>query len=161
MSGPEHERVSAVADEAVRLVSALAGVTSQDRDDVPQDADQDSTAGSAGTDEARTSAGADEARTRTGPAACTCDAAAVQAVCQVCPVCRVAAFLAEVRPETVERVADVLGMVVGSLEAFAAQRRSEMAGSEPSQGSSGDERPPAPEAREWQPIQVEDEDGDA
>ncbi len=47
---------------------------------------------------------------------------AVDLVCKMCPVCRAAEFLHTVRPETLERFADVLAMVAGSLHAIAADR---------------------------------------
>lgn len=46
----------------------------------------------------------------------------VDLVCKMCPVCRAAEFLHTVRPETLERFADVLAMVAGSLHAIAADR---------------------------------------
>lgn len=155
MSGSD-DHSSTVADEAVRLADALAALAggTSDRSDESASARQDrpgaadpGTAGRGGT--------TSEDATEPG---CACGTPSVQAVCEICPVCRVAAFLAEVRPETVERVADVLSMVVGSLEAFAAQRRSEMAGSEPS-GQSTEST--AGEAGEWQSVDVEGEDEDA
>ncbi|WP_018156177.1 hypothetical protein [Demetria terragena] len=158
MSGAQDHHSSAVADEAIRLVSALAamgtpsGTGAGDGPSAREDtvtADGSSSADSSSSD--RTGEG-------TAPSPCSCDTPAVQAVCEVCPVCRVATFLSEIRPETVERVADLLGMVVGSLEAFAAHRREEMSG-EP--GEDGSSRPADHEMREgteWQSVQVDDED---
>lgn len=55
--------------------------------------------------------------------ACECGrTAGLDAVCRICPVCRVAAYVHTVRPEILERVADVLAMVAGSLQAIAADR---------------------------------------
>ncbi len=48
---------------------------------------------------------------------------AVETVCGVCPVCRAAGLVAAVRPEVIERVADVLTLVAGSLQAVADDRR--------------------------------------
>lgn len=47
------------------------------------------------------------------------------AVCKVCPVCRVGAFLEGLSPEVMERFADIIAMVAGSLQAVAQQRRAQ------------------------------------
>lgn len=52
---------------------------------------------------------------------CGCGrSAGIDAICRVCPVCRAATNLHTVRPEVLERVADVLAMIAGSLQAIAA-----------------------------------------
>lgn len=73
-------------------------------------------AGSSGT--------ADRADT---PAAAGCgcgSGAGLDVVCRACPICRVASYVQTVRPEVLERVADVLAMIAGSLQAIAADRES-------------------------------------
>lgn len=50
------------------------------------------------------------------------------ASCQVCPLCRGIALLREVRPETVDRLADLAAAVTDSLRATAAQRRKRQGG---------------------------------
>lgn len=45
------------------------------------------------------------------------------ASCQVCPLCRGIALLRQVRPETVDRLADLAAAVSDSLRATAAHRR--------------------------------------
>lgn len=46
----------------------------------------------------------------------------VDVVCRMCPICRAAEFLHTVRPEVLERCADVLAMIANSLQAIAADR---------------------------------------
>ncbi len=59
-----------------------------------------------------------------GTRPCSCaDSAAVGTVCGVCPICRVAGIVAAIQPEVIERVADVLTMVAGSLQEVAEDRR--------------------------------------
>lgn len=107
-SDPTTHDTGSVADEAIKLMESLgawatgaqqASTTSQDRP-----------AGS-------------------GTCSCSTDSAAPQshapAVCRVCPVCRVGAFLEDLSPEVMERFADLIAMVAGSLQAVAQQRRSE------------------------------------
>ncbi|CAG7572914.1 hypothetical protein FB554_1057 [Barrientosiimonas humi] len=128
----DRDAVSSVADEAVRLVSALAalgGDLAGSREH-PAGADPAETDPLGGDDSAP---GGDAAA---GPVTCGCSNDAVSSVCGLCPVCRVATFVAEVQPETIEKVADLVSMVAGSLQSFAAQRRAEQA------GTSGD-KPPA------------------
>jgi hypothetical protein len=68
-------------------------------------------------------------------------------VCQLCPVCQGLGLLRSVRPETVDRLADLAGAIAATLRDLAAQRR------EPAP-----ERPDARPAR-VQDITVEDEHG--
>lgn len=158
MTGADHESTSAVSDEAVRLVSALAAMAGPAHDNGRGQDASDPTRTEASDADAPEPGAADPPDTGAAPA-CACANPSVQSVCDICPVCRVAAFLSEVRPETVERVADLLSMVAGSLEAFAAQRRTDMGGADdqdPTAGAGttrGDAR--------WEPVPVEDEDEDA
>ncbi|AKU17140.1 hypothetical protein [Luteipulveratus mongoliensis] len=144
---------SSVADEAVRLVEALAGLTGAPGAD-PQTPEDDTTpepsaATSSSDDDHQES---EEPR----PAGCSCqDAAMVAAVCQVCPVCRVAGLLHNVRPETMDRIADLLGMVAGSLQAVAADRRTASGESAPPTREPA--RPGTPEHRD-EVLDVVDED---
>lgn len=46
----------------------------------------------------------------------------VDVVCRMCPICRAAEFLQTVRPEVLQRCADILAMIAGSLQAIAADR---------------------------------------
>lgn len=66
----------------------------------------------------------------------------VDVVCRMCPICRAAEFLQTVRPEVLERCADVLAMIAGSLQAIAADRptgSSSSSGSAPQGGASSDD----------------------
>ena len=62
----------------------------------------------------------------------------VASVCRVCPVCRAVGLLHSVQPETMERLADLLGMVAGSLQAMAADRRRPDETDEPARPSRGE-----------------------
>lgn len=135
----DRDAVSSVADEAVRLVSALAalgGDLAGSREQTAADVAETDVAESEATETDR--AGDDDSAPGgdAGAVRCGCSHDAVSSVCGLCPVCRVATFVAEVQPETIEKVADLVGMVAGSLQSFAAQRRAEQA------GTSGD-KPPA------------------
>lgn len=140
MNGSKQDRSSsgptAVADEAVRLAEVLAGLMGTGSP-MSRSAESDATkpADSEATPETKAEATAETETETSGPeesaseapeqAGCSCQAsAAVGAVCQVCPICRLAGLVDSVRPETMERIADLLGMVAGSLQAVAADRRS-------------------------------------
>lgn len=78
----------------------------------------------------------------------------IDVVCRMCPICRAAEFLQTVRPEVLQRYADILAMVAGSLQAIAADRpaqRTSADASEPpnaTDSSDGtDSREPAGSAR--------------
>lgn len=74
-----------------------------------------------------------------GSTVCGCNSqTGVDVVCRMCPICRAAEFLHTVRPEVLERCADVLAMIAGSLQAIAADRPAQPASSRPS--------PPPPSA---------------
>ncbi|MBC9957607.1 hypothetical protein [Yimella sp. cx-51] len=120
----QSDAAAAVAQEAMKLVESLGAW-----------------AGSASSAHAfESSAGGgsdrDDDEPKRGDDGCSCSTAHAPVVCRVCPVCRVGAFLEGLSPEAMERIADLIGMVAGSLQAVAQERR---AGS-----PSGEEsRPPA------------------
>jgi hypothetical protein len=54
---------------------------------------------------------------------CSCHRAGEAAACRLCPICQGIALLRSIRPETLERVADVAGMAATALHELAEQRR--------------------------------------
>lgn len=111
MTSPTGDHGGDVADEARRLVMALAGLTGQGTQ-------EDDASGRPGVDQE------DEPASRSSSTHdCGCGRDAPPAVCGVCPICRLGAFVEHVPAEAVDQVADLLGMVVGSLRSFADSRR--------------------------------------
>lgn len=100
-----------VADEAVKLMEALGAW--------------------AGTASGEAPGAGSREHDPSGERSCSCTDSA-PAVCKVCPVCRVGAFLEELSPDVMERVADLIAMVAGSLHAAAETRRSGQRADQPS-----------------------------
>lgn len=77
-------------------------------------------------------------------------------LCRRCPVCRIGGFIAQLTPETLERVADLLAMAAGSLHSAAEQRRA--AGAPASAARPDPARAPEsdPDARGWDSVAVDD-----
>lgn len=109
--GERREPVGTVAEEAARLVQSLRGW-----------AGAGSEAGTGGDTRtgSDTGTGADAAA---DGCACSCHRTGEAATCRLCPVCRGIALLRAVRPETLERVADVATMAAAALHDLAEQRR--------------------------------------
>lgn len=103
-------------------------------------ATDDSAAGDRGADDpAGDESGTGSDSGASGSPVCGCNSqTGVDVVCRMCPICRAAEFLHTVRPEVLERCADVLAMIAGSLQAIAADR--------PAQPSSSRPSPPPPSA---------------
>ncbi|HET8981113.1 MAG TPA: hypothetical protein VFN47_00365 [Pedococcus sp.] len=152
------EPVGTVAEETARLVEALgdwarsasAGEAAQPEESAP---DQAARPGEG-------SAAEDQAGTRHTPGCERCGgtgpAAGEAIACQLCPVCQGIALLRAVRPETVERLADLAGALSGVLRDLAAERaeRAERAG----QGAPARPQPPPRRGQRVQDISVDDED---
>ncbi len=141
------DETGSVADEAMKLMESLglwvAGA---------QASGAQASSGPAGGDAAGDPEADDSASGRADTPGCSCtgDAAAAAqihqpAVCKVCPVCRVGSLLEGLSPEVMERFADLIAMVAGSLQAVAQQRRS--------QGEAAD-APPAPAAKPAHKVRV-------
>ena len=60
---------------------------------------------------------------------CTCGGA-TPAACRVCPVCQVIAFVQQVNPETIERVADFVGFAATALRDLATAQRERRSGTD-------------------------------
>jgi hypothetical protein len=138
--------VGTVAEETARLVEALG------------DWARSATAGEAAQPE---EAAPDQAGTRHTPGCERCGgtspAAGEAIACQLCPVCQGIALLRAVRPETVERLADLAGALSGVLRDIAAER-AERAG-RAGQGAPARPDPPPRRGQRVQDINVDDEDG--
>lgn len=143
---PRTEPVGTVAEETARLVEALG------------DWARSATAGEAAQPE---EAAPDQAGTRHTPGCERCGgtspAAGEAIACQLCPVCQGIALLRAVRPETVERLADLAGALSGVLRDIAAER-AERAG-RAGQGAPARPEPPPRRGQRVQDINVDDEDG--
>ncbi|HEX5524275.1 MAG TPA: hypothetical protein VFX53_12570 [Pedococcus sp.] len=100
------------------------------------------------------STAADRAGTRHTPGCERCEgtgpAAGEAITCQLCPVCQGIALLRAVRPETVERLADLAGALSGVLRDIAAERAGQAAPTRP--------EPPPRRGQRVQDISVDDED---
>jgi hypothetical protein len=81
--------------------------------------------------------------------------------CQLCPVCQGIALVRSVRPETVDRLADLAGALAATLRDLADQRRAGARGSAPRPG--GPSRAgSAPGTRVQDiPVDTDDETGEA
>jgi hypothetical protein len=160
---PEHdtrrEPVGTVAEETARLVEALGGWAQQVADGHGAAAAHDAAPGAHGGaphgdpahapgDTGPTPGGAPAPGGGTSHCeACGSPARAGEALaCQLCPLCQGIALLRAVRPETVDRLADLAGAVAGTLRDLAAERRSEQGSAAP------------PRGQRVQDIDVDDED---
>jgi len=155
-----------VAEEAARLLDALGGwagahgqaareaAADQHAAGDRQDAGDHQAAGDAGaTEDAGTSASSDSHCAHCGAARGTGTAL----TCQWCPLCQGLGLLRSVRPETVDRLADLAGALTVALRDVAAHGR-RAAG--PAAGAAG--APPGagttPRPGRVQDITIEDED---
>lgn len=169
------EAVGTVAEETARLVEALgdwarsatAGEAAQPEhpaqpdeagpDQAAPDQTGDAGRGDDAAEAARPGGGgaaADQAGTRHTPGCERCGgtgpAAGEAIACQLCPVCQGIALLRAVRPETVERLADLAGALSGVLRDLAAERAG--------QGAPARPEPPPRRGQRVQDISVDDED---
>lgn len=133
--------LDAVAREAARLMAAL-GAGGAPR------AESSATDSSSHTSSDGTAAQSDRTE-------CACPA-----LCRRCPVCRIGAAIAQVSPETLDRVADLLAMAASSLQSAAEHRRDDNAAR--TRGSADPAAPAAaPEQRPgdrhgWDDVEVDD-----
>lgn len=150
-SRQEREPVGSVAEETARLVEALGGWAEGLRG--PHD--DAAPAGSGPPADAGPDEGRPDREDAAGGAADRCEhcggtsRAGEALACRLCPVCQGIALLRTVRPETVERLADVAAALSGALRDIAADRF----GPPPPTG-----QPPPPRGQRVQDIVVDDED---
>ncbi|KRF25214.1 hypothetical protein [Phycicoccus sp. Soil803] len=154
MADDERPAVGTVAEEAARLLDALGGwATSAQAGYAAGPGHAASGTDGSGTEEPGTHAGGADSTT---PRCSSCGAPSGvgQAVaCQLCPVCQGIGLLRSVRPETVDRLADLAGALAATLRDIAGQRRADT-------GSSGSASPrrSQPHSSRVQDIAVDDED---
>jgi hypothetical protein len=136
----ERPAVGTVAEEAARLLDALGGWASTTQAGyaartTPSPASPDEGApGQDGSDEDASAPQSDGHATRCE--SCGAENGVGQAVtCQLCPVCQGIGLLRSVRPETVDRLADLAGALAATLRDIAGQRRAD-AGDAPTRKSS-------------------------
>jgi hypothetical protein len=157
----ERPAVGTVAEEAARLLDALGGWATSAQagyaarpapDATAPGATADSTSGTAsgsGATSDAASGGADSTTPRCS--SCGAENGVGQAVtCQLCPVCQGIGLLRSVRPETVDRLADLAGALAATLRDIAGQRRADA-------GAAASRRSQPPSSR-VQDIAVDDED---
>ena len=152
MADDERPAVGSVAEEAARLLDALGGWASSTQAGYAAR----TTPSPASTDEAGPDQ--DSSAAPAGGHASRCESCGAengmgQAVtCQLCPVCQGIGLLRSVRPETVDRLADLAGALAATLRDIAGQRRADAGGGPP-------RKPPSPPSRgRVQDITVDDED---
>ena len=152
----EHERppVGSVAEEAARLLDALGGwagargyaATAGERaDEPPGERTEEPLPGERAEEqpgeraEDQPGAQPDEpAATASRCSHCGAQNGTGQAVvCQLCPLCQGIGLLRAVRPETVDRLADLAGAIAATLRDLAAERHTEAAGTASSGGRHG------------------------
>jgi hypothetical protein len=136
----ERPAVGTVAEEAARLLDALGGWASTTQAGyaartAPSPASPDE--GAPEGDGSDDSASAPHANGHTSTCeSCGAENGVGQAVtCQLCPVCQGIGLLRSVRPETVDRLADLAGALAATLRDIAGQRRAD-AGDAPTKKSS-------------------------
>lgn len=140
MGEQEGPVVGSVAEEAARLLEALGGWASTA---------QDAYAARAAADAAGGPADAPEAHPQSRCESCGAENGAGQAVvCTLCPLCQGIGLLRSVRPETVDRLADLAGAVATALRDLAAHHA----------GSHASRPQPPSGASRVQDIRIEDDD---
>ena len=148
--------VGTVAEEAARLLDALGGWAAQAgyaaqpaprHTGTPERSDEEGTADAAQHADEPEGAHPASHCERCGAA----DGAGQAVVCRLCPVCQAIGILRSVRPETVDRLADLAGAVAATLRDLADQRRAD--GPDPEPPARRTSRPRV------QDITVEDEAG--
>lgn len=140
MGEQEGPVVGSVAEEAARLLEALGGWASTA---------QEAYAARAAADAAGPSADAPEAHTQGRCESCGAENGAGQAVvCRLCPLCQGIGLLRSVRPETVDRLADLAGAAAAALRDLAAHHP----------GSHASRPQPPSGGSRVQDIRIEDDD---
>lgn len=149
MSDQSQPTIGTVAEEAARLISAVATMTRSSADTThdpsPYAGEPAQDPASPNTEHASHPEGTvrpDDAPSG-GPglsAAPTCSACGgatdgTPVACKLCPLCQGIALLRSVRPETVDRLADLASAVAATLRDMATQSRASGPGSGPGSGS--------------------------
>jgi len=148
MTDQHQAPIGTVAEEAARLVAAMATMARSSADPGPDPSPyagpEDAPPGDA------SSAGA---RSTGACSACGGDSDGTPVACKLCPLCQGIALLRSVRPETVDRLADLASALAAGLRDMATQSRASGPTSDagPSSGRPSDRAT-------VQDIRVDDED---
>ena len=177
MTDQPHPSIGTVAEEAARLISAVATMarTSADTAHDPSPYAGEPAQGPASPDREHASRPGDTAQPEDAPpqrapssdapsggpspsaarscSACGGESDGTPVACRLCPLCQGIALLRSVRPETVDRLADLASAVATTLRDMATQSRASGPGSGDGSGSG---RPS--DGRMVQDIRVDDED---
>ncbi|MHB8274377.1 MAG: hypothetical protein ACYDC9_06365 [Dermatophilaceae bacterium] len=178
MTDQPQPSIGTVAEEAARLISAMATKARASADtthdpspyagEPAQDpASPDTEHASPPEDTARPKDAPPERASSAGPAgassagprpgrsctACGGESDGTPVACRLCPLCQGIALLRSVRPETVDRLADLASAVATALREMATQSRASGPGPEPRSGSGRPSDGPM-----VQNIRVDDED---
>jgi hypothetical protein len=147
----ERPAVGSVAEEAARLLDALGGWASSTQAGYAAKAAHEPAAPDEDRPDDRS--GRHGGRHGSRCESCGAENGVGQAVtCQLCPVCQGIGLLRSVRPETVDRLADLAGALAATLRDIAGQRRADTA-----QGATRPSSGQPPRGR-VQDIVVADED---
>ena len=124
-------RLGSVAEEAALLVDLLSQRSRPDASDMP----------SPGPADAKDSRS--DSRSEGRPGACTCGGT-TPAACRVCPVCQLIAFVQQVNPDTIDKVADFVGFAATALRDLATAQRERRAepGTDADTGNDGTDTDP-------------------
>jgi len=158
MTDQHQAPIGTVAEEAARLVAAMATMARSSADPgavpSPYAGPEDAPPGDASSAGAP-SAGASSAGARSTGACSACggDSDGTPVACKLCPLCQGIALLRSVRPETVDRLADLASALAAGLRDMATQSRASGPTSDagPSSGRPSDRAT-------VQDIRVDDED---
>ncbi|KRF39678.1 hypothetical protein ASH01_20310 [Terrabacter sp. Soil811] len=165
-SRPDDAPPGSVAAEAALLVDLLSRRTWSGSSRMPSGDSRGERAGGAahGHDHAAGPAspagdptGPDAARRPDGSAGeCTCGGT-TPAACRVCPVCQLIAFVQQVNPDTIEKVADFVGFAATALRDLATAQRERRAEPAPDRDTDRDDAHPSADADD---IDADDIDAD-
>ena len=151
MADDERPAVGTVAEEAARLLDALGGWAASAQSGYAARPAHAAAAPGGDDSAAHHTEADDSSSTGSRCESCGAENGVGQAVaCQLCPVCQGIGLLRSVRPETVDRLADLAGALAATLKDIAGQRRA-------AAGATAPRSTPAPSTR-VQDIVVDDED---
>ena len=141
--------LGSVAEEAALLIDLLSQRTRSDASGMPSPGSAD-----AGSD--RKSDGRSDGRSNARPGVCTCGGT-TPAACRVCPVCQLIAFVQQVNPDTIDKVADFVGFAATALRDLATAQRERRAEPAPDRDTDRDDAHPSADADD---IDADDIDAD-
>ena len=163
MTDQPQPSIGTVAEEAARLVSAMAAMAGSSKDQNPDpNQNQNPNRGDNPSQHSSPYAGG-PAQEPTPPeagdasracSACGAESNGTPVACRLCPLCQGIALLRSVRPETVDRLADFASAMAASLRDMATQSR---ASGSASQAGSRSGRPSGQATVQDIPVDDEDE----